>query len=42
MKPTPLPEIADRPKRAWAAGWWAGIAVGFINGLGFAVLLLKR
>ncbi len=42
MKPrTTLPTVADEPKRAWLAGWWAGIAVGAINGLAAAVLILK-
>lgn len=42
MKPrSNLPHITDSPKSAFLAGWWAGLAVGAVNGLGFAVLALK-
>lgn len=37
--PSPLPTVADDPRRAWSHGWWAGIAVGAINGIGGAVLI---
>lgn len=37
--PRDLPTAADEPRRAWANGWWSGIAVGVINGLGAAVLV---
>lgn len=37
MNARPLPNITDCPKSAWANGWWSGIAVGFISGLGLAV-----
>lgn len=38
-RPTPLPQITDTPAREFASGWWAGIAVGCVCGLGLAVLL---
>lgn len=41
MKRESLPCITDAPKAAFRNGWWAGIAVGLVNGVGFAVLLLK-
>lgn len=37
--PEPLPELADAPRAAWHSGWWAGIAVGTVSGMGIAVLL---
>lgn len=42
MKPrATLPHVADEPRQAWANGWWAGIAVGVINGMALAVILLR-
>jgi hypothetical protein len=37
-----LPNIDDEPKAAFLNGWWAGNAVGFIVGIGAAVLLLYK
>lgn len=34
-----LPRITDVPAREWSRGWWAGIAVGVVNGVAVAVLL---
>lgn len=36
--PTPLPEPEASAAVAWVQGWWLGIAVGFVIGLGAAVL----
>ena len=41
MKPSRLPHVADEPKAAWLNGWLSGLAVGAINGMALAVLLLK-
>ena len=38
--PEPLPNIADDARSAWLNGWWSGLAVGAINGLAGAVLLI--
>ncbi len=38
-QPGALPHITDEPAREFARGWWAGIAVGAVNGLALAVLL---
>ena len=37
--PTPLPEPEASAAHAWAQGWWSGIAVGAVCGLGLAVLM---
>lgn len=37
--PASLPDPEAPAARAWAQGWWAGIAVGAVCGLGVAVLL---
>ena len=34
-----LPTIEAADAQSWSAGWWSGIAVGFINGLGVAALV---
>lgn len=45
MKHTSLPPPADLPQvdgvamRDWARGWYAGLIVGCVNGMGLAVLL---
>lgn len=36
----PLPNIADDARSAWLNGWWSGLAIGAINGLAGAVLLI--
>jgi len=42
MKPrTALPHITDSPKAAFLSGWWAGLGVGFINGVALLVILAK-
>ena len=39
-KPTPLPQLqSGEAKAAWTAGWWHGQIIGFVLGLGAAVLL---
>lgn len=39
----PKPPAADQAAaREWAAGWWAGIAVGLVNGVAAAVLYFAR
>lgn len=40
-RPSPLPDISKAEARSWAAGWWAGIAVGLVNGIGLAVFLYE-
>lgn len=37
-RPTEAPAVQQAAAREWAAGWWAGIAVGAINGVALAVL----
>lgn len=37
-KPSAPPAVEQAAAREWAAGWWAGIAVGAINGVALAVL----
>lgn len=42
MKPRPyLPSIDSDAKAAFLNGWITGLAVGFINGLGAAIVLWK-
>lgn len=36
--PAALPQITDTPAREFSRGWWAGIAVGAVNGVALAVL----
>lgn len=38
-KPAPLPTVQGATASAWAAGWYTGLAVGTVTGLGLAVLL---
>ncbi|SFE88291.1 hypothetical protein [Paracidovorax wautersii] len=38
-QPGALPQITDTPSREFARGWWAGIAIGLVNGAALAVLL---
>ena len=38
-KPSPTPPIDQAAAREWSLGWWAGNAVGIVNGLALAVLL---
>ena len=38
-KPTALPPVDSAAAREWASGWYAGMLVGIVNGLGLAVLL---
>lgn len=37
-KPSPTPPIDLAAAREWSLGWWAGNAVGLINGVALAVL----
>lgn len=37
MTTRPLPNITDEAKSAFQCGWFSGIAVGFICGLGLAI-----
>lgn len=41
-KASPLPTVqcTELEAQAWSAGWWQGIAVGFVIGLGAAVVAL--
>ncbi len=34
-----LPTVEAAEAQSWHAGWWTGIAVGFVNGVGVAVLV---
>lgn len=36
-----LPSLTDSPKQAFLGGWWAGIAVGLVNGIAIGVVLIK-
>lgn len=38
-KPSPTPPIDQAAAREWSLGWWAGNAVGIVNGLALAVVL---
>lgn len=43
MKPrATLPNVSDEPTQAFTNGWISGIAVGFIIGAPFWILLAKR
>lgn len=37
--PSRIPTVQQAAQVEWAAGWWAGIVVGFVIGLGAAVLI---
>ena len=37
-EPLPTVECTQLEAQAWRAGWWQGIAVGFVIGLGAATL----
>lgn len=41
-KASPLPQVecTESEANAWRAGWWQGIAVGIVLGLGAAVVVL--
>lgn len=39
-EPLPTVECSQLEATAWRAGWWQGIAVGFVIGLGAAVVVL--
>lgn len=39
-EPLPTVECAQLEAEAWRAGWWQGIAVGLVIGLGVAVVVL--
>ncbi len=36
-----LPTVEAADAQSWRHGWWCGIAVGFVNGLGFAALVFS-
>ena len=38
-RPAPPSAVEQAAAREWAAGWWGGIAVGFVNGLGASAIL---
>lgn len=38
--PKPLPSMTEDARTAWLNGWWSGLAIGAINGLAGAVLLI--
>ena len=37
-KPTTPPSVEQAAAREWSLGWWAGNAVGVVNGVALAVL----
>lgn len=37
--PLPLVESTELEAKSWFAGYWHGIALGFVIGAGFAVVL---
>lgn len=37
-KPTAIPPVQQAAAIEWAAGWWAGIVVGLVNGVALAVI----
>lgn len=42
-KASPLPQVecTEQEARQWFSGWWHGIAIGFVVGLGAAVAVLR-
>ena len=39
-KPAPLPTVrGSETQAAWTSGWWHGKVIGYVLGLGTAVLL---
>ena len=40
--PAAPPAVEQAAAHEWAAGWWGGIAVGFVNGVAAAVLYFAR
>lgn len=41
MKPAEEYSVLDEPRRAWAEGWWQGIAVGCTIGVCIGVFLYE-
>lgn len=41
MKPAEEYSVLDEPRRAWANGWWSGIATGFVIGISCGVFLYE-
>jgi hypothetical protein len=39
--PQPLPVVTEPEARQWFNGWWHGLAVGVITGMGIGVLMSK-
>ena len=37
-KPTATPAVEQAAAHEWSLGWWAGNAVGIVNGVALAVL----
>lgn len=37
-KPSRIAPVQQAAAYEWAAGWWAGIVVGAVNGVGLAVI----
>lgn len=40
-EPEPLPEVTEEARSAFLSGWWGGICVGAVIGMGAGVMLLK-
>lgn len=36
--PKPLPVVTEQEARQWFSGWWNGIAIGLVSGVGIGVL----
>lgn len=36
-----LPQLEASANYAWREGWWQGLSIGLITGLGLAVILFK-
>ena len=37
--PSRIPPVDQAAQAEWVAGWWAGLAVGAVNGVALAVVL---
>lgn len=40
-EPEPLPEVTEEARSAFLSGWWGGICVGIVIGMGLMVMLLQ-
>lgn len=39
--PEPLPEVTEEARSAFLCGWWGGISVGTVIGMGVMLMLLQ-